>query len=77
MEDLYEQCSLHITEYMASSVSVGRRPRIWRIRRYSSSLRPSSPYGCGWSGVVAACSTVSSTDVLRGVRASGDITEAV
>ncbi len=27
-EDLYEQCSLHITEYIASSASVGRRPRI-------------------------------------------------
>ncbi len=41
-EDLYEQCSDHITEYMASSASVGRRPRISRIRAYSSSLRPSS-----------------------------------
>ena len=26
--DLYEQCSLHMIEYMASSDSVGRRPRI-------------------------------------------------
>jgi len=29
-------------EYMASSAAVGRRPRICRIRSYSSSLRPSS-----------------------------------
>ena len=37
---------------MASSASVGRRPRISRIRAYSSSLSPSSRYGCGWSGVL-------------------------
>ena len=40
--DLYEQCSLHMTEYIASSDSVGRRPRICRIRAYSSGCRPSS-----------------------------------
>jgi hypothetical protein len=40
--DLYEQCSLHITEYIASSDDVGRRPRISWMRRYSSSFRPSS-----------------------------------
>ena len=44
-EDLYEQCSLHITEYIASSASVGRRPRISLMRAYSSSLRPSSLNG--------------------------------
>ena len=48
--DLYEQCSLHITEYMASSLDVGRRPRMCRIRAYSSSARPSSRYGWGTSG---------------------------
>src|SRR5262249_53373851 len=57
--DLYEQCSDHITEYMVSSALVGRRPRISRIRAYSSSRSPSSAYGCGSSGVAAACSTVS------------------
>jgi len=62
LEDLYEQCSDHITEYMASSASVGRRPRICRIRRYSSSFRPSSRNGCGTSGVAAAWATVSSCD---------------
>src|SRR6476469_2868826 len=59
LDDLYEQCSDHMTEYMASSASVGLRPRISRIRAYSSSLRPSSRYGCGTSGVAAACSTES------------------
>src|SRR5215210_8739894 len=60
-EDLYEQCSDHITEYMASSDDVGRRPRISRIRAYSSDLRPSSAHGCAWSGVTRALSTVSTT----------------
>src|SRR5919202_6771130 len=48
-----------MTEYIASSASVGLRPRISRMRRYSSSLRPSSRYGWGWSGVAAAWATVS------------------
>ncbi len=60
---LYEQCSDHITEYMASSAPVGRRPRISTTRSYSSFFRPSSAQGSSTSGVSAACSTVS-----RGVR---------
>src|SRR6478735_6391639 len=48
---------------MASSPLVGRRPRISRICRYSSVLRPSAAYGCSRSGVVAAFSTVSTTCV--------------
>src|SRR5688572_401015 len=43
--DLYEQCSDHITLYMASSGLVGRRPRMSRIRWYSSSFSPSSDQG--------------------------------
>ena len=35
LDDLYEQCSDHMTEYMASSDEVGRRPRISLIRAYS------------------------------------------
>src|SRR5215213_4739583 len=61
--DLYEQCSLHITLYIASSELVGRRPRISRIRWYSSALRPRSAQGCSWSGSLAATATVSSTAV--------------
>jgi hypothetical protein len=57
--DLYEQCSLHITEYIASSELVGRRPRISRMRWYSSGLRPSSAKGCGCSGLCSAWVTVS------------------
>ena len=42
MEFLYEQCSLHITEYMPSSVYDGVRPSRSHTRAYSCSVRPSS-----------------------------------
>ena len=35
-EDLYEQCSDHITEMMPSSVRFGARPSILQARRNSS-----------------------------------------
>src|SRR5215468_10252691 len=63
-DDLYEQCSLHITEYSASSGSVGRRPSRSRIRWYSSVVRPSSRYGWARSGVAAATATVSGPTTL-------------
>src|SRR6478735_145769 len=50
-----------MTEYIASSELVGRRPRISRIFWYSSALRPRSAQGCSWSGSLAATATVSST----------------
>src|SRR5579863_4583652 len=40
--DLYEQCSLHITLKMPSSVMLGSRPRIFWMRAYSSGVRPCS-----------------------------------
>src|SRR4029453_3416607 len=61
LEDLYEQCSDHMTEYMASSDEVGRRPKISLIRAYSPSFRPSSAHGCACSGVRAASPTGSAT----------------
>ena len=61
LDDLYEQCSDHMTEYMASSDEVGRRPRISLIRAYSPSFSPSSAHGCAWSGVRVASPTVSAT----------------
>jgi hypothetical protein len=39
-DDLYEQCSDHITEYMASSAAMGSRPRISMTCWYSSSVIP-------------------------------------
>src|SRR5882757_7609774 len=39
-EDLYEQCSFHIAEKMPSSVNVGTRPISFKMRSYSSGLRP-------------------------------------
>src|SRR5216684_4563035 len=40
--DLYEQCSLHITEKMPSSVMFGSRTRICWMRAYSSGVTPCS-----------------------------------
>src|SRR2546430_11330743 len=40
LEFLYEQCSLHITEKIPSSVKFGSRPRIFLIRSNSSDVRP-------------------------------------
>src|SRR5260370_14376299 len=40
--DLYEQCSLHITEKIPSSVMFGSRPSICLTRAYSSAGRPCS-----------------------------------
>ena len=48
-----------MTEYMASSAMVGRRPRISRMRSYSSAFSPSSDQGCSVSGVIEAFPTVS------------------
>src|SRR5476651_2032485 len=39
-DDLYEQCSLHITEKIPSSVRLGVRPRMMQARLYSSPVRP-------------------------------------
>src|SRR5690606_39115300 len=38
--DLYEQCSLHMTEKMPSSTRLGSRPMAFRTCSYSSALRP-------------------------------------
>src|SRR5262245_29343736 len=40
LEFLYEQCSLHITEKMPSSVKFGLRPRIFLMFSNSSGVRP-------------------------------------
>src|SRR5207244_1039746 len=50
-EDLYEQCSFHIAEKIPSSVKLGTRPISFKMRSYSSGLRPwlatSSEVICG------------------------------
>src|SRR5215218_5117237 len=61
LDDLYEQCSDHITEYMASSDEVGRRPRISMILAYSSRFRPSAAHGWASPGLERAFATVSAT----------------
>src|SRR5436190_16806994 len=40
LEFLYEQCSLHMTEKIPSSVKFGSRPRIFLIRLNSSGVSP-------------------------------------
>src|ERR1700710_1392250 len=51
-DDLYEQCSFHIAEKIPSSVKLGTRPMSFKMRSYSSGLRPwlatSSGVICGW-----------------------------
>src|SRR6266511_1202501 len=57
-DDLYEQCSLHITENTPSSVMLGTRPSTPRMRAYSSGLSPCWATtagvisGIGGSGVI-------------------------
>src|SRR5690242_7517545 len=52
-DDLYEQCSLHITLKMPNSVSDGSRPSEVLIRSYSSGVMP---WSLMTSGVIAdAC----------------------
>src|SRR3984893_19041362 len=46
-EFLYEQCSLHITEKIPSSVKFGSRPRIFLMRSNSSGVRPCSATSSG------------------------------
>src|SRR3954468_17978368 len=46
-DDLYEQCSLHITEKTPSSVRFGVRPRIAQARANSSLLSPCSAASSG------------------------------
>src|SRR6478752_3633633 len=58
---------------MASSPLVGRRPRMSRMLWYSSGFSPRAAYGCSFSGVAAAFSTVSSTGTVgvEGVVVTG------
>src|SRR4029453_7844301 len=61
-----------MTEYIASSALVGRRPRMLRMRSYSSGFSPSAAYGCSFSGVAAATTAVSRNGV-GGVVAFGGV----
>src|SRR5207237_9005093 len=47
LEFLYEQCSLHITEKIPSSVKFGSRPRVFLMRSNSSGVRPCSANSLG------------------------------
>src|SRR5438270_14095967 len=58
-DDLYEQCSLHITLKIPSSVSDGSRPKELLIRSYSSGVMPCSAMT---SGVMAVACVVGIRD---------------
>src|ERR1700712_1818051 len=59
-----------MTEYIASSPLVGRRPKIVLIRAYSSDFSPSAAYGCSFSGVAAALATESTVGARASVTGS-------
>src|SRR5206468_6969132 len=65
-EFLYEQCSLHMTEKIPSSVKLGSRPRIFLMRSNSSGMRPCSATTSG----VTAGSRVGSALVIGTDRKS-------
>ena len=58
-DDLYEQCSLHITLKIPNSVSDGSRPSAALIRSYSSGVMPCSAMT---SGVMAVACVVGIRD---------------
>src|SRR3954451_9633686 len=62
-EDLYEQCSLHITEKMPSSVTFGVRPRIEQARANSTA---ESPCSAASSAVTLLPVTADDSDPVRG-----------
>src|SRR5438105_2776985 len=71
-DDLYEQCSLHITLKTPSSVYEGGRPSVSTRRRYSSSVkwcaRTTSPVTATSPG---NGSTASSAELAAGVEETG------
>src|SRR5260221_1365563 len=60
-DDLYEQCSLHITLKMPNSVSEGSRPSAVLMRPYSSGVMPCSAMT---SGVMADSCVVGIRDCI-------------
>ena len=57
-DDLYEQCSLHITENTPSSVRLGARPSTARMRWYSSGESP-----C-WATISGVISVIGASGVV-------------
>ena len=61
-----------MTEYIANSLEVGRRPKMFLILAYSSSFSPSSAQGWEASGLFCAFVTVSKdiSDPPSGARST-------
>src|SRR5437763_3268064 len=66
-EFLYEQCSLHITEKIPSSVKFGSRPRIFLIRSNSSGVRPCFAMRVGVIGGSTGCDGAK-VDIAAGLK---------
>src|SRR3954462_5044911 len=66
-EDLYEQCSDHITEKTPNSTNVGSRPKSSLMRSYSSGLRLCA---ATTSGVIASEFMASGAAPLEMIRLS-------
>src|SRR4029077_8137745 len=64
-EFLYEQCSLHMTEKIPSSVKFGSRPRIFLMRSNSSGVRPCFPISSDVIGGSRACAGEVTVDMKR------------
>ena len=63
--DLYEQCSLHITLKMPSSVMFGSRPRIFLTRAYSSAVSPCSAAISGVTLISVGAVAITLDSLLR------------
>src|SRR5256714_10246240 len=66
-EFLYEQCSLHMTEKIPSSVKFGSRPRIFLIRSNSSGVRPCFAMRVGVIGGSTGCDGAK-VDIAAGLK---------
>src|SRR5438309_6948712 len=68
-EFLYEQCSLHITEKIPSSVKFGSRPRIFLIRANSSGVRPCSSTTLGViAGSAVGIRSIKISETMRALK---------
>src|SRR5438445_11743392 len=70
LEFLYEQCSLHITEKIPSSVKFGSRPRIFLMRSNSSGVSPCSATSLG---VTVGSTTPKLSELAKSFRVGGVI----
>src|SRR3954453_9142185 len=74
LECLYEQCSLHMSENIASSTWLGSRPSLSQTRRYSSAVRPRATAS---SSVGKSCCTRHRLEDRQAVGGAGERVDRV